>query len=643
MLNVLRESFKETPYLKWVLAIVGIGLVAYLGNYFMDSGSSAARSDWIARVNGTEIPEWRFRQRAQQTDEYYRNLFGENYEQLKERLQIRRQTLNALVEEQVVLQDAERLGLECSSAQLAERVRTHPSLQDEEGRFIGTERYKQALARNYPGGYVAFERLLAEDLLEARWTALVTEPVRVDDDELWDLFRQRTEKTAMRYVLIEAAEQKVDRDVDEATLQRWFADHAGDYRREAGRKIRFVLVDREDLLQRIDVPAPEIQAYYEANQASYSHPEQRRARHILFRLEPGASAAERQEVRARAEGALERLRAGAEFASIARELSEDPVSAERGGDLDFFGRGVMDDAFESAVFGTAVGQIAPLTESSFGLHIIEVTDGRPAGVEPLASVEDSIRHLLRLRRVDERVRAEAERLHKAVGQAQALEQVAEREGYKVQSAFLNASGRIPELGATADLDRAVADLAPGVLSAPLSVGAGRVLVVVDEVLPEAPAPFEEVRDRVLAAVRDERARQSALAKARVTFERQTTLDGAAKALGLPARESGDLAPGQVPPDVGTSSAEIEATLFGPEARTGRRGVVATPGGAMIYEISRREPVDSARFETEKGRLREELLEERRSLFRQSMVDRLKSRTQIEYNPRWLEALESERG
>jgi len=391
MLNVLRDSFKTTPYLKIILGLVAVSLVLFLGSFFVGDQSSGARGNWVARVNDAPIPEWRFREMARQIDQNYRELFGQNYEQIKPQLQIRRRALETLVDKELILQDARRIGLRGSSADLAEQIRNHPSLQDASGQFIGTERYKRMLERNYPGGYTAFERTLAEDLLERQWSTLVTQPVTVHDNELREIFRGRTVKTAIDYVFVAGAEQTIEREITDDELRRWYDANAETYMREAGQQIRYVVIDRDSLLADIEVSADEIGSYYATNQSNYSHPEQRRARHILLRLDPGSTDEEQAAVRDNADAVLQRLRDGEDFTVLAQELSDDTISAERGGDLDFFARGQMVEAFDQATFDTPVGEFAPITETPFGVHVIQVTDSRPAGVRPLSELADDIR------------------------------------------------------------------------------------------------------------------------------------------------------------------------------------------------------------------------------------------------------------
>ncbi|MCK6555898.1 peptidylprolyl isomerase [Candidatus Binatia bacterium] len=149
-----------------------------------------------------------------------------------------------------------------------------------------------------------------------------------------------------------------------------------------------------DAWREVRVSADEIGAFYEQNREEFRHGAQIRASHILVRVPAGSSAAERAAARKRAEALLAELRAGADFAALAREKSADPVSAARGGDRGFFAKGEMDPAFEAAAFALSPGQIGGVVETRYGFEIVTVTGQRDAGISPLAEVEPVIREVL---------------------------------------------------------------------------------------------------------------------------------------------------------------------------------------------------------------------------------------------------------
>jgi hypothetical protein len=332
-----------------------------------------------------------------------------------------------------------------------------------------------------------------------------------------------------------------------------------------------------------------------------------------------------------AESLLARAQSGEDFAELARSFSQDPGSAARGGDLDFFGRGQMVPPFEEAAFSTPVGEIAPLVESTFGFHVIKVTDARESGVTPFEDVAEEIRQNLRLRRAQELVVTEAQRVRTEIAEAGPIEAVAEREGLDVKSRFVARDERLTDLGASPEFVQTLFDLEPGAVSPPLRAAPGMALAVVDEILPAAVAPLEEVRSAVATDILNDRARKAAVAAGERALGRHGSLAAAARALGKEVTESGDLAPGQSIPKSGGSTPEMQEALFGAGVMEGDRGAVIVPAGALVYEVTRRQPFDSVAFEDAKADLRQELLEQRRSATYRAMLGRMYEQQEVLIN------------
>lgn len=138
--------------------------------------------------------------------------------------------------------------------------------------------------------------------------------------------------------------------------------------------------------------APEtIERYYQDNAERFRHPEEVRASHILFRVEPGGDTAG---PRQRAEETLQRLKQGADFAAVATELSGNPDSIQNNGDLGFFARDGAPKAISDVAFSLKPGEMSEIVESPFGLHIIKVTESRPAGMTPLEEVRPQLQQAL---------------------------------------------------------------------------------------------------------------------------------------------------------------------------------------------------------------------------------------------------------
>jgi peptidyl-prolyl cis-trans isomerase C len=154
----------------------------------------------------------------------------------------------------------------------------------------------------------------------------------------------------------------------------------------------------------IDVTESDIKAFYDQNPERFQQPEQVRASHILIRLAEGGSEEQKKAARAKAEDVLAKVKAGGDFAALARQHSQDG-SAQQGGDLNFFQRGQMVPPFEEAAFALQPGQVSGIVESPFGFHIIKVTERRPARTVPLAEAAPRIGQFLTMQRQQEKTEA----------------------------------------------------------------------------------------------------------------------------------------------------------------------------------------------------------------------------------------------
>ena len=641
MLNALRENLKKRAWPKWLMLMVAGSMTLYLASYFGsgDSDSPTADGNWAAKVDGQAIPAQNYLQLARRIDQTYRQMFGSNYNQMRGQFQIGTQAMRQMLEQEIILLDARRLGLSVSENELIEAIRTAPSLVDPDGNFIGKQEYEDRLEQFYPGGVSAFEREMADEILIEKWTDLVSQTVTANDADIEALFRQQNEKTVMDYVVVAASDQEIPSSIETADVEQWYNDHADDFLRDAGRRIRFVTINRQGALDAIEIGEDAVQSAYQASQAKYAHPEQRRARHVLFRVDADATEELREATRQKAEEVIVRLSGGEEFAALATELSEDTFSGSRGGDLDWFDRGDMVGPFDEAAFGMASGDAPVIVETQFGFHVLEVTDSREAGARPLDEVREEIITELRLSRAEERMISDARRIRDRMNAPEEFDTVANDEGLTIDSRFVNENEGLADIGASTEFRTAVLEMEVGEIGPPLRVSNGLAVVVIDELVPEVVAPLDEVESRVRTALLNARALEAAISEAQNAADLYQSITEMAEFLGEDVQDSGDLAPGQAVPGSGGGSAEIKQAIFGDSVQVGDRGVIEVPAGALVYQVTRREPFDPVAFDEAREGLRDQLIEQRRLGMRRSMVDQLSQNLEIVVNDQLVERID----
>jgi peptidyl-prolyl cis-trans isomerase D len=285
-------------------------------------------------------------------------------------------TLERLVHEQVVAQAADQARLSTSDARLARFLQEDPtiaSLRKADGK-IDMDRYRQLAASQglTPEGLENNVRLnLARQQIEAGVSASGFVMPAVADVALNAFF----EKREIQVVNFLAKDHAAKLNPTEAELDVFYQKNQSLFQAPEQAQIEYVVLDLDAVKRGIQIPEAELKAYYEQNALRLSGVEERRASHILINAPKEAAAAERQKAKLKAEELLKTVRANpSSFADLARKNSQDPGSAAKGGDLEFFARGAMVKPFEDAAFAMEKGAISDVVESDFGFHIIQLTD-----------------------------------------------------------------------------------------------------------------------------------------------------------------------------------------------------------------------------------------------------------------------------
>lgn len=223
--------------------------------------------------------------------------------------------------------------------------------------------------------------------------------------------------------------------LSDSMLQAYYEKNAARFEQPETVKAEYVVLSGELVEEQIKVSDADVQNYYDQNISRYKVDQQRRASHILITAVKDAPASIKAEAKAKAEKILAQVRKNpTEFAKLAKENSQDPGSAERGGDLDFFGKGMMVKPFEDAAFALKEGEISDIVQSDFGFHIIRLTAIKPGGTRALAEVKDNIVDEIRRQQAGQKFAEVAEQFSNMVyEQSDSLKPVADKLGLKIET------------------------------------------------------------------------------------------------------------------------------------------------------------------------------------------------------------------
>ena len=244
------------------------------------------------------------------------------------------------------------------------------------------------------------------------------------------------ERRQIQVALFDARQFTESVKVTDADVQAFYDDNKANFLAPETVDVAYLVLDQADIAKSIEINEVDLKAYYEQNKSRLSGPEERRASHILLTLDAGASADAVKAAEEKAKGLLTRVKADpAQFAQLAKENSQDPGSAQNGGDLGFFGPGAMVQAFNDAVFAMKKGDISDIVRTDFGLHIIQLTDVKSAEIKPYEAMRASILDDLRGSQAARKFAEVAESFSNVVyEQADSLEPAAKRLGLTIQTA-----------------------------------------------------------------------------------------------------------------------------------------------------------------------------------------------------------------
>jgi len=627
-MTMLDRMRRHKGWLKWSLALVVLTFVVFYIPDFLTTPTGAAPSEVLAEVEGEPITVGAFTQRYNAQVQAYRNAYGGQInDQLIKQLGIDRQILNSLVDEEAMVAESRKQGITVSDVEIRERILALPGFQ-ENGKFIGEQRYRQLLQfQNPPMTTADFERSLRRALQIEKLRNAITGWMSVSDPEVVTEFRRRNEKVKLDVVPITAEAFKSQVAVNDAELFAAFDKDKERYRIGEKRRIKYAILNVDQVRKTITVPEAEIEAFYKQNLSQYQTPAQVRASHILFKLD----GKDEKAVQAQAEEVLKMAKApNADFAALAKKYSEDESNNSNGGDLDYFGRGRMVAEFEQAAFAMKNGEISNLVKTSFGFHIIKVVDNKPDSTRPLAEVRAELEEQLKWQKAQSEAEKVAKSLEATIKTQADLDRVAKERSMTVTETGLLASGEAIEgVGSQPELSGRLFGMKEGEITPAMRVAAGWVFATVtgrqDSYVPK----LDEVRDRVAEDVKQTKAAELAKTRAAaIAAELKTAKDFAAvaKKYNLEVKTTELVARGSALPDVGISDAVDTAAFALPQG--GVSDAITTPTGTAIVRVAEKVDVTEVEIDGGKDQLRDEMVNARRDKFFGAYMQKAKTGLRI---------------
>jgi peptidyl-prolyl cis-trans isomerase D len=350
----------------------------------------------IASVNGVKITAQEFDAAHRNNTERMRQMFGAQFDvKMADTPEAKKATLDELIQGRVLQEVIRTSHLTVPDDKPMETLRNIPAIQqlprDANGRIDEQALNRLLNSQNPPLTLEGLLVRLKQDLVQQQVAQAVGTSQFATAEAANTVFGLRQERREMQVALIKASDLASQINLNDADIETYYKDNASKFQSPEQASVEYVILNSDAVAEQLTVNADEVKTYYEQNKTRYSTPEQRRASHILIAAGKDLKPEQIATAKAKAESLLAEVKnAPATFADVAKKNSQDPGSAERGGDLDFFGKGQMVPPFEAAVFALKEGDISSVVQSDFGFHIIKLTGIKASDVKPFEAVKGEI-------------------------------------------------------------------------------------------------------------------------------------------------------------------------------------------------------------------------------------------------------------
>jgi peptidyl-prolyl cis-trans isomerase D len=628
MLKLMRDSFQ---HLKWILVAIVAIFILFI---FVDWGGGGPNTNtadpgtYAAHVNGETIS----------TREYERSLYymEKNYEQMYRQpltpdqiaqMGLPKQVLESLIDQHLLLQQANRLHLSASPEEIRRKILEIPTLNPD-GKFVGQELYTRYVTGMMGFSSPAeFEEELAREITLGKMESALQSSVVVSPKAAEAEYRRNNESAKIKYVLYPASREAATVTVTPAEAQQYYTLHQAQYTHGEQRAAKYLIADYAKLRAQMNPTDAELRKIYEQRHEEF------------IKLDPGAPPAAEAEAKTKADSIVKQLRAGADFGKLAQVNSGDPSSAGKGGDMGWVDKGTTVAPFDTAAFTMPLNTISdPIHSTEFGYHIIKVLERRGEGYRPFEEVRDRLRATTADQLAKDRARDEITRIEARIkaGKPKTADEFTALASGNVasnDSQWFGKTDTIPGMGNNPAFTAWAFSAKVNDVGEILGSQRGPVIPFLYSIRAAGVSPLDEVRAKVENDARMEKARQlaqQALSKAMPA----ATVDAAAAKVGLTAAETTVNRQGSIAGFTGDTSALVDAAVAAPVGQV--VGPVMTGDGAVLFQVTEQKKADDAATSQNRAQYTDNLRQQESRNLRASLLQRLRKSSTIDINQKLIE-------
>jgi len=510
MLTYMRKHSKSW-IIKFIFFAIIIVFVAWGGSSYW-----AREESKVAKIDSHIISIQQYSKAYTDTVSAYQQQYGQvfNAEMIK-MLNLKERVLDQMINNYIMEQEAKRFGIGITDDELQEAIREVPTFVS--GGTFDLEKYKRILSY-YRLTPQEFENQQRREMIRQRLYAVLTDNVFVTKDEIEASYRGREDTFDLNFITISLSPEQFTKDVapNENEILAWYEAHKEAYKQPPKTKIAYVLFDGVRYMSKVDVPMAEVQDYYEAHKREYTIPARVHARHILIVVPGDADEKVNKAKEQDARQILEQAQAHADFAALAKKYSQDPGSAQHGGDLGFVEKDKLADGIGDILFSLKPGEIKGPVRTRYGFHILKLEEKQDSKEKPFEEVSEAIKLTLKEREAKDLAYDEANKAFSAIYEHPQMDIA----GYAKSHGLA-----LIEFGPFAELEQIDlpmgSKVAKDAFSRPegdlgdlVDTGSGYMLYKVMSRIPARIPELKEVRDKVVADVTRSKLMEAAKARAK---------------------------------------------------------------------------------------------------------------------------------
>lgn len=487
MIEFIRR-YVTSIFLKIILGAIIIVFIFWgIGNF------SSQRKNVVAKVNNVEIDAILVEKAYRKLYNHYQQLFRGNLpKEILDKIDLRRQALDQVVKMEVIQQSAKKLGIYITPEEIHQEITKFKEFHIND--TFNKELYLKTL-ESVGITPIEFEEEIKQKLIIDKLRILLGTSIYITEDEIKNLYQYENEEITFSYIELTTNDIKDKIIVTSEDILKYYEKNKEKYKTEPKIKIRYIEFLNDDFIKEVNIKEEDIINYYEENKRNYYIPEKRKARHILVRLDQNATKEDVQNALNRANEILSRIKQGEDFEKLAMEVSDDRISAIRGGDLGFIEKGHVVKEFEDVLFKLKEGEVSNPLLSQFGWHIIKLDKILPESFIPLEQVKDSIKDHLTKERLDMIITQYVNNAYEDLIIYGNLNDYATKKGIEIKKSNLFTKSNPPEFLLDTNIEE-LFTLQKDVLSSPIKTKTGYIIAEISEKIESYIPELSEIEDKI---------------------------------------------------------------------------------------------------------------------------------------------------